>query len=105
MFENLKALLESGTLLAEISRLRLATERIAAALEDLAADRGATGRSRHVQQADPTQPPVEISYVDEAMQLELEEITTRLEAVRGMPPSEEEIMAEWDRRRAPTGKA
>jgi hypothetical protein len=76
---------------ADLKGLRVAAERIAAVLE---AQRPAAPREGS--EADPL---VSISYVDDAAAAEFMDIELRLTQAKGMPPSEEEIMAEYERRK------
>lgn len=79
----------------ELQGLRAAVERIAHALEE---------RNAHDfpvrLQPDPDVPAVEVSYVDTAEQQELLDIEMGLTVARGMPPSEEDVLQEFERRRA-----
>ena len=45
-------------------------------------------------------PVVDITYTTDQDQVELAEIELRLTAARGMPPTEDEIVAEYDRLRS-----
>lgn len=91
--QSLQRLTASGRLLREIKGLRLAAERIAAALEASNAHQW----PQHIQ-SDPSQPPVEVSYADTAMQAEFMEIELGLTEATGLPPTEDQVMAEWLRR-------
>lgn len=82
------------SLRGDLHGIRVAAERIAAALESQQAPQGREGS-----EADPL---VTITYVDNEASAEMMDIETRLTAARGMPPTEDEIMAEWERRHQPT---
>lgn len=77
----------------EMKGLRLAAERIAGALED---------HNAHLfpqqVQPNPDHPPVEVTYASDAMQIELAEIEGGLAQARGMLPTEDEILQEYERR-------
>lgn len=51
------------------------------------------------QQAD----DVEVTYVNDSLSAEMADIELRLTAARGLPPTEDEILAEYERRRQGTG--
>lgn len=80
---------------AEVAGLVLAVDRIATALEL----RNAHDWPQQVQ-GSPSSPVVEISYADEDYQRETMDIELRLTAAKGIPPSEDEILEEYERRRA-----
>lgn len=105
MLDGLKKLAEGVALLVEVRALktevvglREAVARIAAALER---------RNDHdyptVMVARPGEPAVEVSYVNAEEQVELIDIELRLTAARGMPPTEEEILVEYERRHPQEG--
>lgn len=53
-------------------------------------------------QRPPTEGPVvEIGFVDDAVTAEYLDIERRLTVARGMPPTEEEVLEEYERRQAP----
>lgn len=108
MLDGLKSLVAGGVLLHEIQGLRTAlttligaTERIASALE-----------LRNAQDypppavANPDGPPLEVAYVDGAQQAAFMDIELRLTQARGAPPTEDEILLEFQRRYPePAGEA
>lgn len=79
---------------AELIGVRSALERIATAIEaaNLAEGIGAS------QLVDPTQPAVEISHVDTQIAEAFMEIELQLTRATGMAPTEDEILAEFERR-------
>ena len=100
MMKGLKRLTSGGFLLLEIRKLRkdlgglrAAGERIAAALE-------AFNAQQWPQPAAPStdSPSVSVTFVDTLSQLEFMDIEMRLTQARGMPPTDEEILQEYDRR-------
>ena len=98
---GLRSLMRLGWLLRELkglrgemAGLRLAAERVAAALELQNAH-----AYPQVIQASPDSPAVQVSYTDDQAQLDLMEIELRLTGARGSPPTEEEVLVEWERLR------
>jgi len=55
-------------------------------------------------QPDPAVPAVEIAYVRDDYQAEIMDIELRLTQASGAPPTEEEILQEYERRRAADGE-
>lgn len=99
MIKGLKRLAGGGLLLLEVrglrrevARLADAQERQAVVLEQFFARQYPTPV-----QPDPNAPPVEVSYVNAEHQRLLMEVELRLTQAKGQPPSEEEILAEFDR--------
>lgn len=86
-------LLELRGMRRELTTLTLAVSRIAEALERQNAHRYPT-------QHDSTQLPAttEVSYADTDTQQEFADIELRLTAAKGLPPTEDEILAEFERR-------
>lgn len=88
-----RILLEVRGLRQEVQALRAGVDRIADALEQYNAHQWP-----QVRQADPTAPAVEVTYADQPQQQEFMDIELRLTAARGQPPTEDEILAEYERR-------
>lgn len=86
---------ERRTLLREVKGIRVELARLADALEL----RNAYDFPQKIQR-DPSRPAVEVEYVDTERAAELMEIELRLTNARGEPPTEDEILLEYDRRRA-----
>lgn len=104
MLKGLKRLAGGGLLLlelrglrAEVKALSVGVQRIADALEA----RNAHEWPQRVQ-ASPEVPVVEVSYVHDEQIAEFMQIELALTQATGRPPSEDEVMVEWDRRH-PTG--
>jgi len=90
---RLRQLIRGGILLRELRGVRKELSRIAAALEDYNLHQW----PQQIPQEE-GQPTVEVSYVDTLFQQELVEIELRLTAAVGLPPSEDQILAEYVRR-------
>lgn len=99
MLKGLKRFAAGGLLLRELRGLRQEMAGIRAVLESFHAH-----QFPQTVQADPSRPPVEVTYVNETQQREFMDIELRLTAARGTPPSEEEILAEWERRHLESGR-
>lgn len=82
----------------EVAGLRASLDRIANAFELANAHHWPT-----VQPLPADDAAVEITYADSRAQQEFMDIELGLTQARGMPPTEDEIMAEFDRRRAQHG--
>lgn len=105
MMKGLKRLAGGGLLLLEMRGIRkelegLKTEvgRIASALE--------LANAHHwpqTTQPDPGVPAIDITYIDDQTQAEFMDIELRLTAARGAPPTEEEILREFELRRQDQG--
>ena len=93
MFDRLRRLARIGVLLREVKGIRQELRRVADAME-LA---NAHTWPQPVP-ADPALPVTEISYVSTAYQAELMEIESGLTLAKGVPPNEDEIVAEYHRR-------
>lgn len=80
---------------AEQQHARVAMERIARALED---------RNAHdypqIIQPNPDEPGVEVTYTNDQEQAELMEVEMRLTRATGQPPTEDEIIEEFNRLRS-----
>jgi len=87
---SLRRLASVGLLLREIRSLRKSAERIAAALEL----RNAHDYPQVV--ATPDQRETEVTYVDAQHQATLMDIEMRLTAAKGIPPTEDEILAMYE---------
>jgi len=87
---SLRRLASVGLLLREIRSLRKAAERIAAALEL----QNAHAYPQVVPAAGDRE--TEITYVDAQHQATLMEIEMRLTTAKGIPPTEDEILAMWE---------
>lgn len=99
MMKGLKRLAGGGLLLLEVRGLRKEVARLADAQERLA-DVMTSFYARQYPtqvQPDPNAPPVEVSYVNETHQRLLMDVELRLTQAKGQPPTEDEIMAEFDR--------
>jgi hypothetical protein len=87
-------------LLPELRLLRLACEGILAALDYRnVQDYGIT----HAPQ--PGVPVVEVTYVNDAHQAAIMDVELRLTAALGAPPTEDEILAEYEKRFGPGPEA
>jgi len=91
--QRLRQVMRGGLLLRELRGVRSELGRIAAALEAYNAHQWP-----HTIHEEEGQPSVEVSYVDTAFQAELVDIEMRLTGASGLPPSEDQIMAEYIRR-------
>lgn len=85
-------LLEVRGMRRELAELRAVGERIAAALE-------AYNAHAWPQMVQPISevPAVEVEYVTNQQQAEFMEIESRLTLAKGLPPTEDEIIAEYNR--------
>jgi len=92
---GLRRLVGAGWLLREVRSLRRATERIAAALEL----QNAHAYPQVVPAAGDRE--TEVTFVDEAHQAALMDIEMRLTAAKGIPPTEDEILAMWETEHQP----
>lgn len=95
MMKGLKRLAGGGLFLRELRSIRLELGRIATALE--------LSNAHHWPQQASSTPaedlePTTISYVNNAEQAELAEIELAMTRRMGIPPSEDEVMAEFNRR-------
>ena len=91
--KGLRRLATGGILLREIRGLRRAMERLATLEEQRFARDYPT-----LPVADPTAPPVEVTFATDAQQIEWMDIELGLTQALGQPPSEEAMLAEWYRR-------
>jgi hypothetical protein len=91
--QRLRQVIKGGLLLRELRGVHRQLARIADALETYNAHQW----PQQIQ-PDPDQPGVEVSYVDTLFQQELVDIEMRLTAAVGIPPSEDQILAEYVRR-------
>lgn len=89
---------EARHLRTSVDALQQQVARIADALD--AANAHQWPQSR---QPDPSLPPVEITYTDTRQQVELMEIELALTRAIGQPPSEDDVLAEYERRREMRG--
>jgi hypothetical protein len=94
MLKGLRRLADGTLLLVRIhrvlTRIAVAQERVAAAME---------ARNQHdfpAAVAEAAQPGVEVSYVDDAFQAELLDIEMRLTRATGQPPTDDEIMRDYE---------
>jgi len=87
---SLRRLASVGLALRELRRLRTAAERIATALEL----QNAHAYPQLV--VSPDDRETEVTYVDAEHQATLMEIEMRLTAAKGIPPTEDEILAMWE---------
>lgn len=104
MLTGLRQLLEEGVVLLELKALRSDLQqltsgvaRIAAALEQQVAAIHAAAPPP-LRPASPEDPAFAVSYVNDGEAAEMMDIELRLTAATGQPPTEEEIIREWDRR-------
>lgn len=92
--KGLRRLQAGGILLREVRAIRQALERIAVAQErqtqllEPEADHRLTAREED--------DPVTITEVDSQLSMELTDIELRLTGAKGVPPTEEEILAAYD---------
>lgn len=103
MIKGLKRLAGGGLLLLELRGLRAEVARLATAQERLTEVMAAFFDRQYPTQVqpDPSIPSVEISYVNVEHQRILMEVELRLTQARGQPPTEDEILAEFDRMTTP----
>jgi hypothetical protein len=87
---SLRRLASVGLALRELRRLRTAAERIATALEL----QNAHAYPQLV--VSPDDRETEVTFVDAQHQAALMEIEMRLTAAKGIPPTEDEILAMWE---------
>lgn len=87
---GLRRFVGAGLLLREVRRLRTAAERIAAALEL----RNAHDFPQIV--AAPDHRETEVTFIDARHQATLMDIEMRLTAAKGIPPTEDEILALYE---------
>lgn len=101
MFTTLKQLAEGSLLLLEVKGLRTEVAGLRAALQAIA---GSLARLAPAPLADPPSgSELEVTYVSDAYQAEVMDIELRLTRALGMPPTEEEVLAEWERRHEQAG--
>lgn len=86
-------LLELRGMRRELADLKVALSRIATALEE----RNAHEWPQQVPQGD--LPAVEVSYADDVVSQEMMQVELDLTNAKGMPPSEDEILLEYERRK------
>lgn len=82
-----------AVLLPEVRKIRRALQRIARGLEEQNALARPTVPVRAANEGD-----TEVTYVNDAVQAEWMDVEMRLTQAKGIPPSEDEILAEWERR-------
>ena len=101
MLKGLKRLAGGGLLLLELRGMRLEIAKLAAAQERTAQVLEAWLAHQYPQkvQADPSLPPVEVTYVDRDEQALLMDCELGLTRALGRLPTEDEVLAEFDRRR------
>ena len=102
MLKGLKRFAAGGILLREVRAIRQELMALRAGLDRVAGALEASNAHQWPQliQPNPALPPVTVSHVDTQEQLEWLDIEERLVASMGRLPSEEEMMAEWERRHA-----
>jgi hypothetical protein len=102
MFEGLKRLAGDGWLLLELQGLRKSVEQLQQSVERIAdaMELANTHAFPHQAAAAPIAgvEPTTVEFVDSRVQEAYAEIELGLTAVRGIPPSEDEIVAEFERR-------
>ena len=105
MMKGLKRLAGGGMLLLELRGMRREIARLAAAQERVAAGLEAWLAHQYPQkvQADPDKPAVEVSYVDREEQALLMDCELGLTKALGRLPTEDEVVEEFERRRAAQG--
>ena len=96
---GLRRFVGAGLLLREIRSLRRSAERIAGALEL----QNAHAYPQVVSAAGDRE--TEVTFVDEAHQAALMDIEMRLTAAKGIPPTEDEILAMWETEHQPVPPA
>lgn len=101
MFDSLRKIVEEGALLLELKALRTEVRdlssgvaRIAAALEAHMAHLAPAPPAA----ASPDSPAFSVSYVNDEEAAAMMDVELRLTAATGQPPTEDEVLAEWDRR-------
>lgn len=99
-WQRVKRLARAGFLLREVRGLRTEVERLASGVERIAAALELQNAHQWPvpQQASPDAPLVEITHVDDQMAEEFMSIELGLTQAKGLPPSEDEILQEYDRR-------
>lgn len=100
MMKGLKRLAGGGLLLLEVrglrreaAQLRMGVERIAAALEAYNAHQW----PQHTPATEET-PSVEVTYADDQRTQDMMDVEMSLTQARGIPPTEDEILEEYERR-------
>jgi hypothetical protein len=101
MMKGLKRLAGGGMLLMELRGVRKELARLADTQEALLGILHQWYAQQYPisLQPDPTQPAVEIAHVNDEDQRLFMDVELRLTAAKGQPPTEDEILAEFDRLR------
>lgn len=104
MLTGLKRLVRGGRLLWEIRGIRQELAHMRGVLSEIALALRTYNAHQWPTHAPtsphPDLPPTEITFVDDGEQYEQAAIELDLTAARGLPPTEDEILAEFERRRA-----
>ena len=103
MLKGLKRLAGGGLLLMELRGIRRELAETVQVLKQIAQalqDYNAHQWPHRVASAHPDLAPTEITFVQDAEQAERMEIEVGLTRARGLPPTEDEILAEFERRHA-----
>lgn len=105
MLKGLKRLAGGGLLLLELRGLRQEVRALAESVSRIALALEARNAHEWPQQVqpDPTIPAVEVAYVHDGQIAEFMQIELDLTRATGRPPSEDEVMGEWDRRHPTQG--
>lgn len=98
MIKSLAGLV-SAVLLPEIRALREDLKQTNYQLSEIAAALIYRNAQEYgaVVQANPAVPPVEVTYVNDVYQAEIMEIELRLTSASGMVPTEDDVLAEYER--------
>src|SRR5438046_2423962 len=102
MIKGLKRWAAGGILLREVRGLRVEVAGLRSSVERIAEALEAWNRAQQppTYQADATTPGVDISYITDQVSQEFMEIEFALTRATGQPPTEEEVIGEFERRHA-----
>lgn len=106
MMGKLRALASGTLLLLEVRRLRRDLAGLQQEIARIATAMELANAHAYPMQIQPDDglPPVEVLHVDDAQQEEFMDIELRLTRAKGIPPSEEEILKEYELRRQVEGQ-
>jgi hypothetical protein len=100
MLKGLKRLAGGGLLLREVRGLRREVAALQVSLGRVASALELANAHRWPQQVqpDPDAPAVVVAYVDDQQQAEFMDIELRLTTATGRPPTDDEVLQEYERR-------
>ena len=98
MLQGFKRLARGGFLLRELRGLRTDVAGLRAASERIATAMEVQNAHHWPARSAPVEGSLAITYVETEQQAELMDIETRLTTARGIPPTEEEVLEEYQRR-------